>query len=244
MTKRTFTTAERFAVWTHHDKRCWLCREPLPFKECTIDHVLPESLLDDPAALLEVLTEYGLPGTFKINGFENWLPSHIFCNQTKSTKAPAFVPGNRAILDRLIADAPKVEGMAKRESQRPAGDKILAKVAIAVEEKSIDLDELKKVARADLVKLDSGYWLAKEDIALEALCRCERNNCVGQNGKVTCLFSQTLAPWVIKTGLFWRCYDEVIECPRCKQMHKRGHIGASWVCGVPFRDQANQTDYI
>lgn len=242
MKKRKFTVPERFAVWSHHEKRCWHCLEPLPFRECTIDHVIPESLLDDLDALRGVIEQYGLPNSFNVNGYENWLPCHIRCNQSKGAAVPAFVPGHKAILDGLIAAAPKVAASAKTEAQRPAGDKILAKVEIAVEAKRIDLDELKKVARAEMVKLDSGYWLAKEDIALESLCVCERNHCVGQNGKVTCLFSQTLSPWVIKTGLFWRCYDEIIECPRCKQMHKRGHIGASWVCGAPFRNQANQTD--
>ena len=86
----------------------------------------------------------------------------------------------------------------------------------------------------DVIILDSGYWIPKNEIVPEGTCRCERNNCVGSNEKVYCYFQKSLPAWVIATGLFWRCYDQIISCPRCSSPHKRGHIGRDDICGKPI----------
>src|SRR5690349_17600689 len=86
MQKHVFTEAERYAVWLHHGKRCWLCLEPLDLVAATVDHVVAESLTDDPTALQETIELYKLPATFNVNSFENWLPAHNHCNQSKSKR--------------------------------------------------------------------------------------------------------------------------------------------------------------
>jgi hypothetical protein len=48
-----------------------------------VDHILPESLLQDRSALKAALTDFGLPLDFELNSFENWLPAHGLCNTTK-----------------------------------------------------------------------------------------------------------------------------------------------------------------
>lgn len=78
-----FSAAERYAVFTVHNERCWLCGEPIGLLETEVDHVIPERLIGD-AALVTVLAELGLPATFDINSFSNWMPAHRRCNREKS----------------------------------------------------------------------------------------------------------------------------------------------------------------
>src|SRR5262245_19592336 len=100
--KRKFSHQERYAVWNSNGRRCWWCQEPLRLVESTVDHVLPESLLHDETERVKILADYGLPESFNINGYENWLPCHNHCNQRKANNPPAFVPGNKLILDKLV----------------------------------------------------------------------------------------------------------------------------------------------
>jgi hypothetical protein len=252
--KRKFSYAERYAVWHCHGQRCWWCRVPLRLVEVTVDHVLPESLLADDIAHKAVLAEYGLPTHFNINGYENWLPCHNHCNQSKSNCPPTFVPGNKAILDRLAAKADEVARVANAVTSNVAKDRVFKTVFAALERRTLSLRDLDDLMRGfaeepsaagipdDVIVLDSGYWFNRDEIVREGQCRCERKQCVGADKKVYCYFEKDLSAWVITAGLFWRCYDETILCPRCSGKHKRGHIGREDVCGQPYRDQASQTD--
>jgi len=252
--KRKFSYAERYAVWYCNGQKCWWCKEPLRLVEVTIDHVLPESLLDDDISRETILTEYGLPKHFNINGYENWLPCHNHCNQSKSNRPPTFVPGNKAILDGLAARAARATSVANSVTANVAKDRVFKTFFAALEQRTlslVDLDELLQAfaedpARAgvpaDVIILESGYWVPRDEIVREGTCRCERGHCVGRNEKVHCYFQKSLSPWVIATGLFWRCYDEIISCPRCSDQHKRGHIGREGVCGRPYRSQETQSD--
>ncbi len=248
MNKRSFSSAERYAVWLHHEKRCWLCTEPLRFFETTVDHVLPESLLEVPDELAQLLAQYGLPTDFNINGFENWLPCHQHCNQRKGARMFRFVPENSFILQRLGALASSVERTARNVGTNAAKDKLIGSLSAALERQTISWDELQELLGQEnqqpfeMIHLDSGYWLDKRDVARECDCQCERTQCVGADHKVHCYFSRYLSPWVIQTGLYWQCYDEIIVCPRCNGEHRRGHIGRDGRCGSPFRDQEQRTD--
>ena len=90
--------------------------------------------------------------------------------------------------------------------------------------------------------LDCGGHVPVDQLASEGPCSCERNTCVDSDHKVYCYFTKDQSDWVIRKRLYWRCYDEVIVCPRCKREHKRGHIGRDDVCGRPFLDQKAQSD--
>jgi hypothetical protein len=252
--KRRFSYVERYAIWSCNEKRCWWCKEPLRLPEVTVDHVLPESLLSNDDLRQRILADYGLPNDFNINGFENWLPCHNHCNQSKSNKAPSFVPGNKVILDALGRRALETQRIARAVSSNVAKDKVFKTIFAALELQTIsmrDLDELlhafvddpdKAGVPDDVIILDSGYWIRREQIVRAGRCRCERDICVGQSEKVYCYFPSSLSPWVISTGLFWRCYDEVISCPRCSRPHKRGHVGRQALCGRPYLNQQAQCD--
>lgn len=252
--KRKFSYEERYAVWYCNGRKCWWCKEPLRLVEVTIDHVIPESLLDNDDSREKIFTEYGLPKDFNINGYENWLPCHNHCNQNKSTKPPAFVPGNKAILDGLAKTAPKATRLANSVVSNADKDKVFKTIFTALEKRKLSLHDLHELLIAfvedpaaagvpdDVIILESGYWIPRNEIVQEGICRCEQNICVGQNKKVYCYFEKSLPSWVIKAGLFWQCYDEVITCPRCFAQHKRGHVGREDVCGKPYLNQEAQVD--
>ena len=252
--KRRFSYPERYAVWHTKERRCWWCREPLRLVEVTVDHVLPESLLDDKDKLEAILVEYDLPKDFNINGYENWLPCHNHCNQSKGNRSPSFVPGNKVIIDGLRHRAADAERISREVSSNVAKDEVFKTVFAALERQAISVRDLGDLLQAfvdhptragvpdDFIVLDSGYWIRKDQIVRRGQCCCERDVCVGHSDKVYCYFQTSLSPWVIKKGLFWRCYDEVVVCPRCSRQHKRGHIGWNGVCGQPYLNQGRQSD--
>lgn len=254
MDKYSFSYSERYAVWLHHQKRCWLCLEPLRLIETTIDHVVPENLLEDRARFGSIIKEYSLPANFNINGFENWLPCHNHCNVSKGGAPFKFVPGNKLILDRLIRDASKVERTYNSIKENVKKDKLFAQVSAALEEKVISLNDLQTLSAepsaasgvapgsAEMIRLDNGYWLHGDDVEAEGLCTCDRQTCVENSNRVYCYWARSLSDWVVCKRLYWKCYDEIICCPRCENDHKRGHVGRQGVCGRPYKDQIAQTD--
>lgn len=94
----------------------------------------------------------------------------------------------------------------------------------------------------EMIPLDNGYWLHPDDVAAEGQCSCDRKTCVDSEDKVYCFWADALSDWVIEKRLYWKCYDEVISCPRCGNRHKRGHVGKQGECGHPYKDQLAQTD--
>jgi len=194
--KRRFSYAERYAVWYCNGQRCWWCKEPLRLAEVTIDHVLPESLLDNEGSLEAVLTEYGLPKNFNINAYENWLPCHNHCNQSKASRAPTFVPGNKAILDGLAERAAWTARIENSVTTNVAKDKVFKALFAALEQRTLSVRDLDELLQAfvddpsaagvpeDVIILDSGYWIPRNEIVREGTCRCERATCVGSPTKV------------------------------------------------------------
>lgn len=99
--KRPFTSAERYAVFTVHNEKCYMCGEPLDLLSMEVDHVIPETLLDAPEQLESVLTEYNLPAGFNLQSFANWLPACGPCNNRK--RSCVFKATTRIQLDLDIA---------------------------------------------------------------------------------------------------------------------------------------------
>jgi hypothetical protein len=74
MSKQIFSAAQREAIWLAHEKKCAYTRELIDVSSFHIDHVIAESLADDPAELAKTKLELGLPDDFDINGYGNLLP--------------------------------------------------------------------------------------------------------------------------------------------------------------------------
>lgn len=253
MSKKRFTEAERYAVWSVHQRRCWLCRIPLEYKDTDIDHVVPEKLLAARGELERVLSDLGLPTEFNLNGPENWLPSHPRCNQEKSDRV-LFLPVTRYLLDLTIRRAPEVRRQIDRMRARANRGRSSATVRAAIEDGALTAEDLRHLGvelspvqildESGIVLLEDNHWVFRNDVAYEGLCECERSWCVDANEKVFCVFANTLSSWVIAKRLYWKCYDEITTCPRCSHRHKRGHVGRAQICGSPYREQDGQTDWV
>jgi 5-methylcytosine-specific restriction endonuclease McrA len=114
MAKHDFSDPERYAVYTVHGERCYLCREPIDLFTMEVDHIIPETLLDEPVELAKVLAEFGLPGDFDLESYQNWMPSCRPCNNRK--KAMVFRPAP-IILVELQKAAEKAGKAAERAEQ-------------------------------------------------------------------------------------------------------------------------------
>ncbi len=112
MTKRRFSDAERYAVYTVHGEKCYMCREPIDLLTMEVDHIIPETLLEDPRRLATILAEYGLPVDFDLQSFANWQPACGPCNNRK--RSSVFNPTPRIQLELQIAEekAPKAAALA------------------------------------------------------------------------------------------------------------------------------------
>jgi hypothetical protein len=86
MAKYQFSPIQRMAIWKAHQGKCAYRGELIPFDDLEIDHILPESLLENPDELERIKLEYGLSSDFDINSYYNWLPSCHKCNSTKSDR--------------------------------------------------------------------------------------------------------------------------------------------------------------
>jgi 5-methylcytosine-specific restriction endonuclease McrA len=98
--KHSFSNAERFAVWRAYQEACFWCGEPLSFRATEIDHVIAESLADHPARYASLLKELGLPETYDVNDFPNWVPACRVCNGRKGATTFRPVPMIFVLLER------------------------------------------------------------------------------------------------------------------------------------------------
>ncbi|WP_199545089.1 HNH endonuclease [Paraburkholderia kururiensis] len=64
--------------------KCYMCRIPLDLTSMVVDHVLPEHLLESPSLLNAAKSALGLPASFDLNSFENWMPACSLCNGKKA----------------------------------------------------------------------------------------------------------------------------------------------------------------
>ncbi len=129
--KRQFTASERYGVWEAHGHRCVWCREPVIFKYVELDHVLPESLLEDMKKLQTIKTHYGLGNDFEIDDWKNWVPLCRPCNNRKSKKVFEPVPAILEILTTAAKNAPR----AAKIAQKYADDlEYSSKIQVLIEE--------------------------------------------------------------------------------------------------------------
>ena len=66
MAKGQFSDAERYAVNTVHGEKFYMCCEPINLFTMEVDHIIPETLLDDSERLATILMDYGFPGDFDL----------------------------------------------------------------------------------------------------------------------------------------------------------------------------------
>jgi len=84
MSKHKFSSAQRYAIFLVHGMKCHLCGYPLDLTSMVVDHVLPEHLNESPSQLNAAKSALGLPASFDLNSFENWMPACSPCNAKKA----------------------------------------------------------------------------------------------------------------------------------------------------------------
>ena len=135
-------------MWLAHASRCFWCREPIDFRRVTVDHILPEALLEVPDELERLRDEYALGADFLVNDFENWVPAHADCNSRKSdyleeTPSPALV----VIFQEVGRRAARARAIAERSARDVTKSKLLVRVQTAIEKGDLtrsDVEELVK----------------------------------------------------------------------------------------------------
>jgi len=145
MTKYIFNNLERFVVWNTYGCKCFWCGEPLPFKDITIDHVLPEDLIEKPDEFQRIKINYQLQDDFDINNFCNWVPSHSNCNSRKSRSVFENSPAMIFILHKLYSKAKDVHSSYNKLQKRQDKDKIIGKLLAEL--------EIGKISDYDLIVL-------------------------------------------------------------------------------------------
>ena len=118
MSKYSFSPHQRHAVWTVHLEKCYMCTKPIDLQSMQIDHIIPESLLDDHEELRSVLARFGLPADFGINSYSNWLPSCSSCNGKKSNNVFTPSPLIQMQIECAISKAQKAEELAAKSANK------------------------------------------------------------------------------------------------------------------------------
>lgn len=113
MSTYKFSPAERAAIYSTHGEKCYLCGTPINLKTMEVDHVLPESLLEKPRELRAALNAFGLPTSFEINAYENWLPACKPCNGAKKELVFEATPIIQVHLQRARAKALTAKQLAE-----------------------------------------------------------------------------------------------------------------------------------
>ncbi|MCA1559294.1 MAG: hypothetical protein LC804_03130 [Acidobacteria bacterium] len=83
MSKQNFDAETREAFLIAYGRKCVYTGEIIDPQSMHIDHVIPESLLEDPCALAELRQKVGLPDDFNVLGFENLVASRGVRNLQK-----------------------------------------------------------------------------------------------------------------------------------------------------------------
>jgi hypothetical protein len=153
LNKYRFNTSEKYAVWSYHGKVCYWCGEPLTFAETTIDHVIPEHLLEKEDLFVQAKKEFGLHDDFQINTFMNWLPAHDRCNRSKGTRLPKVTPKLADLLERLYRDAEKIRQICEGLNNQNKNGKLVAQVLAGLENNYFSDDDVRQL-KEKLIKED------------------------------------------------------------------------------------------
>lgn len=145
MRKYRFSTEQRFALWRVYGRKCFYCGQPILFQEITVDHVLPEHLLDKPEELLKIRMDYGLGSDFSINDYCNWVPSHAHCNREKGTAIYQRTPALIKVLETVKRKAQRAKAEEERIISNLKKGDLLGRLGIALEKGIVAKDEVSRV---------------------------------------------------------------------------------------------------
>lgn len=123
MSKYSFSSFERYAVFSAHGPKCYLKGCLVDMQSMQIDHIIPEHLLDAPQKLQVILKDFGLSAHFDLNSYENWLPSCGTCNLAK--RGEVFEPA--PIIKLYLQHAAKKAELARKFEAKAINDAALTR---------------------------------------------------------------------------------------------------------------------
>jgi predicted RNA-binding Zn-ribbon protein involved in translation (DUF1610 family) len=166
MSKHQFTYAESFAVWKHHGQRCYWCGEPLSVQETSVDHVIPEHLEEKPDEFKRLRELYGLPDTFAINDFCNWLPTHDRCNKSKNGRPLKVTPMVLTILEKLQRDTETVRKIKNGIMNNVKKGHALAFVMVALQSGKLEKAEILAALSDPELPQDEDLQILRKEVKL------------------------------------------------------------------------------
>ncbi len=144
MSKQSFTAAQREAIWFAHSSKCAYTRELLDISNFHIDHILPETLNEQPKLRAETLTKLGLQQDFDLLGWENLLPCRPGANLQKS--ATVFDPSHiHFFLGIASAKKPDIIKKLKEIEQRKIRGRTLILLQQCLERGELSADEVAQI---------------------------------------------------------------------------------------------------
>lgn len=155
MAKKAFSATERLAVYTAHGEKCYLCTKPIDLKTMQVDHIIPDSL-EGTAGLVEVLIQLGLPSTFNLQSYENWLPACGPCNNLKKDQVFEPVPIVLVLLKKAAEKASNAQAMAAKAVSEQQVQKALNTLERAMNNDALFGEET-KAQLAALFRFQTNY---------------------------------------------------------------------------------------
>lgn len=144
MSKTKFDNILRSALWTTYNSICFYCNRPLNWDDLHIDHIIPESLGENPARWKEIRRAYELEQDFDLNGLYNLVPCHSKCNLKKTSEL--FVKATTLFyLGLTRSKKEKIEYEMEKLRKRKNKGMLLSKLQSALSTDLITLEELKEL---------------------------------------------------------------------------------------------------
>jgi len=175
---RVFSDAERYAVWTVHGEKCWLCGRPVSYADMHVDHIIPESL-EGREELRDVLLDLDLPIGFELNSWANWMPAHGTCNLKKGAHVFRATPIIQKSIDGAIAKSSKAKETCDGFLSNRKIEIAFARIVEAINSRVLSEGQMKELAllaatehgryrnpdmREEPVMLGPGLTVLREDV--------------------------------------------------------------------------------
>lgn len=178
MSTYKFTKYQRFAIFSIHGDKCYLCSTPINLDTMEIDHIIPEKLSKNPKEFQDARIAFDLPEEFDINSFANWSPACKSCNRKKTDRV--FKPAP-IILDCLLRAGEKASA-CEEHSRKKVSERDIAKakytLKCALDDDETDykdwqpiFDRLEKRNR----KISTPNHLPRKPLVTDIRLMCESN---------------------------------------------------------------------
>ena len=142
MSIQKFSAEEREAIWDAYGRRCAYTGKLLDVSNFHIDHIIPESLAKDSAALECKIATFDLPADFDLHGYENLLPCQPRANLQKRD---LLLSSTHYFLSVAASKKAKIEAHLNRIKKRNWGGKAAILLQQHIERGDLTLHEVSEI---------------------------------------------------------------------------------------------------